>query len=150
MRLQSAIFHLEDTLLGPAGLPNGAEQVLSILKMESVWLAAVTRLDRAAAEDALKQYGLTDYFRVLLSEQETKTNVLSAEMLEKAMRRLHSARMDTVVFCGTAEQISAAKSAGLRAAAVRTEKTGGEWEAMQTTADYAFADYRELLEQDEE
>jgi len=42
MRLQSAIFTLPDALLDGGTLRPGADKVLSILKMESVWLYAVT------------------------------------------------------------------------------------------------------------
>ena len=42
MRLQSAIFTLPDALLDGGALRPGADKVLSILKMESVWLYAVT------------------------------------------------------------------------------------------------------------
>ena len=40
MRLQSAIFTLPDALLDGGTLRPGADKVLSILKMESVWLYA--------------------------------------------------------------------------------------------------------------
>lgn len=47
MRLQSAIFTLPDALLDGGVLRPGADKVLSILKMESVWLYAVTALGPA-------------------------------------------------------------------------------------------------------
>ena len=46
MRLQSAIFTLPDALLDGGALRPGADKVLSILKMESVWLYAVTKRRR--------------------------------------------------------------------------------------------------------
>ena len=53
MRLQSAIFTLPDALLDGGALRPGADKVLSILKMESVWLYAVTALDRTEAQALL-------------------------------------------------------------------------------------------------
>ena len=56
MRLQSAIFTLPDALLDGGALRPGADKVLSILKMESVWLYAVTALDRAEAQALLRSF----------------------------------------------------------------------------------------------
>ena len=58
MRLQSAIFTLPDALLDGGALRPGADKVLSILKMESVWLYAVTALDRAEAQALLRSAGI--------------------------------------------------------------------------------------------
>ena len=58
MRLQSAIFTLPDALLDGGALRPGADKVLSILKMESVWLYAVTALDRAEAQALLCSAGI--------------------------------------------------------------------------------------------
>ena len=52
MRLQSAVFTLEDTLFTPDGAAReGLDKALSLFKMEGVWLGAVTEL---SAEDAQK------------------------------------------------------------------------------------------------
>ena len=68
MRLQSAIFTFPDALLDGGALRPGADKVLSILKMESVWLYAVTAGFRAVAvggavgEDEWRQMcALADY-----------------------------------------------------------------------------------------
>ena len=70
MRLQSAIFTLPDALLDGGALRPGADKVLSILKMESVWLYAVTALDRAEAQALLRSAGIEGDFRGLLTERE--------------------------------------------------------------------------------
>ena len=70
MRLQSAIFTLPDALLDGGALRPGADKVLSILKMESVWLYAVTALDRAEAQALLCSAGIEGDFRGLLTERE--------------------------------------------------------------------------------
>ena len=90
MRLQSAIFTLPDALLDGGALRPGADKVLSILKMESVWLYAVTALDRAEAQALLRSAGIEGDFRGLLTEREAGCAVCSGTMLEKAMRRLRS------------------------------------------------------------
>ena len=66
MRLQSAIFTLPDALLDGGVLRPGADKVLSILKMESVWLYAVTALDRAEAQALLRSAGMTRQRRDLI------------------------------------------------------------------------------------
>ena len=118
MRLQSAIFTLPDALLDGGALRPGADKVLSILKMESVWLYAVTALDRAEAQALLRSAGIEGDFRGLLTEREAGCAVCSGTMLEKAMRRLRSQKADTVIFTGTFALVETAKKAGFRAVAV--------------------------------
>ena len=118
MRLQSAIFTLPDALLDGGALRPGADKVLSILKMESVWLYAVTALDRTEAQALLRSAGIEGDFRGLLTEREAGCAVCSGTMLEKAMRRLRSQKADTVVFTGTLALVETAKKAGFRAVAV--------------------------------
>ena len=113
MRLQSAIFTLPDALLDGGALRPGADKVLSILKMESVWLYAVTALDRAEAQALLRSAGIEGDFRGLLTEREAGCAVCSGTMLEKAMRRLRSQKADTVVFTGTLALVESAKAGGL-------------------------------------
>ena len=84
MRLQSAIFTLPDALLDGGVLRPGADKVLSILKMESVWLYAVTALDRAEAQALLRSAGIEGDFRGLLTEREAGCAVCSGTMLETA------------------------------------------------------------------
>ena len=67
MRLQSAIFTLPDALLDGGALRPGADKVLSILKMESVWLYAVTALDGADARAMQRAAGVEEAFRCLLT-----------------------------------------------------------------------------------
>ena len=125
MRLQSAIFTLPDALLDGGALRPGADKVLSILKMESVWLYAVTALDRTEAQALLRSAGIEGDFRGLLTEREAGCAVCSGTMLEKAMRRLRSQKADTVVFTGTLALVETAKKAGFRAVAVGGAAGGG-------------------------
>ena len=113
MRLQSAIFTLPDALLDGGALRPGADKVLSILKMESVWLYAVTALDRAEAQALLRSAGIEGDFRGLLTEREAGCAVCSRTMLEKAMRRLRSQKADTVVFTGIARARGDGEEGGL-------------------------------------
>ena len=94
MRLQSAVFVIEETLPGR----EDAGKVLSILKMEGVWMYGVTALERAEAERALADAGLADCFRGLLTAREALCTLADAKLYEKAMRRLRSEPRDTIVF----------------------------------------------------
>ena len=132
MRLQSAIFTLPDALLDGGALRPGADKVLSILKMESVWLYAVTALDRAEAQALLRSAGIEGDFRGLLTEREAGCAVCSGTMLEKAMRRLRSQKADTVVFTGTLALVETAKKAGFRAVAVGGAAGEDEWRLSPT------------------
>ncbi|MBQ9721851.1 MAG: HAD family hydrolase [Oscillospiraceae bacterium] len=141
MRLQSAIFSLEDTLTGHAD----ADKVLSILKMEGVWMYAVTDLPRAEAERTLRELGLTDYFRGILTAAEAGCKASEARMYEKAMRRLRSTLRDTVVFVGRPEALRNAKAAGFRTAAVAGAADAEEWIAMRSEAEEIVENYRDFL-----
>lgn len=141
MRLQSAIIDLDTALLDGDTARAGADRVLSILKMEGVWMYAVTAMPRAQAEDALRSAGLDGFFRGILTETEALCPLYSETMLEKALRRLRAQRVDTVVFSGALRGVETAKAAGLRAVAVGGTAGESEWSKMCMLADYELAHY---------
>ncbi len=141
MRLQSAVFCAESALLGK----EDAGKVLSILKMEGVWLYAVTALSRAEAETALRAEGLSDDLRGILTETEALCTLSDGRIYEKAMRRLRSQPRDTVVFTGRLAELYAAKEAGLRVVAVRGAAEPAEWETMCAEAEQAIDSYADFL-----
>ena len=134
-----------DALLDGGALRPGADKVLSILKMESVWLYAVTALDRTEAQALLRSAGIEGDFRGLLTEREAGCAVCSGTMLEKAMRRLRSQKADTVVFTGTLALVETAKKAGFRAVAVGGAAGEDEWRQMCALADYELPHYEDWL-----
>lgn len=138
MRLQSAIFTVEDTLAG-------AEKVLTILKMEGVWMYAVSALPRVEAERLLRDTGTADYFRGLLTADEAGCAVSDAALYEKALRRLRSQPREAVVFTGSPEAMHGAKAAGVRAAAVRGAQPDEVWEAMRAAADEVVERWEDYL-----
>lgn len=141
MRLQSAIFHLEDTLRGQ---PDAA-RVLSILKMEGVRLYGVTDLPREEAEALLADNGLADCFRGLLTSEETRIPAADPAMLERAMRRLRSEKRDTIVFLGRLDALRRAKAAGFRTAAVHGSAPEEEWQLMRAEAGEVVECYGDFL-----
>ncbi len=141
MRLQSAVFSLEDAVLGR----EDVEKVLSLLKMEGVWLYAVTAMERADAERALREAGAKDYFRGVLTEREALCPADSGQMFEKAMRRLRAEHRDTVVFTGRLAALRNARAAGFRAVAVRGAADEEEWNAMRAEADEVAENYAAFL-----
>lgn len=141
MRLQSAVFSVEDAVVGR----EDVNKVLSILKMEGVWLYAVTAMERAEAEAALAEAGAAEFFRGVLTERETKCPLDGAAIYEKAMRRLQSTPRDTVVFTGRLAALRGAKAAGLRVAAVAGAAEADEWAAMRAEADEIVERYADFL-----
>ena len=118
MRLQSAIFTLGDTLFTPDGAAReGLDKALSLFKMEGVWLGAVTALSAEDAQKALEKAGLNSYFRFVLTESVALCKADSGTMFERAMKRLHSQKDDTIVFSGSLAAIQNAKDAGFRTVA---------------------------------
>ena len=146
MRLQSAIFTLEDTLFTPdSAAREGLDKALALFKMEGVWLGAVTALRAEEAQKALEQAGLSSYFRFVLTEQVALCKVDSATMFERAMKRLHGQKDDTAVFSGSLAAIEHAKDAGFRTVAVRGGAEEEVWRAMRTAAAQSLENYSELL-----
>lgn len=146
MRLQSAVFTLEDTLLAPDGSAReDLDKVLSLFKMEGVWLGAVTALRADEAQKALERAGLSSYFRFVLTESVALCKVDSGTMFERAMKRLHSQKDDTIVFSGSLSAIQNAKDAGFRTVAVQGSAGAADWSTMQQLATQSLAQYSELL-----
>ena len=146
MRLQSAVFTLEDTLLAPDGSAReDLDKVLSLFKMEGVWLGAVTALRADEAQKALERAGLSSYFRFVLTEQVALCKVDSGTMFERAMKRLHGQKDDTAVFSGSLAAIQNAKNAGFRTVAVQGSAGAADWSTMQQLATQSLAQYSELL-----
>lgn len=148
MRLQSAIFTMDDALL-LSGTPEerGAlEKVLALFKMEGIWLGAVTAQESECAQRQLARAGLAPYFRFVLSEGIALCGADSGTMFERAMRRLRSQKGDTVVFSASLCAIENAKAAGFRTVAVRAGADEEGWEALRAAATESLADYSELLE----
>ena len=146
MRLQSAVFTLEDTLLAPDGSAReDLDKVLSLFKMEGVWLGAVTALRADEAQKALERAGLSSYFRFVLTEDVALCGVDSGTMFERAMKRLHGQKDDTAVFSGSLSAIQNAKDAGFRTVAVQGSAGAADWSTMQQLATQSLAQYSELL-----
>ena len=146
MRLQSAIFMLEDTLLrGDGTVREGLDKVLSIFKMESIWLYAVTGKTHAEGEEALKRAGLADYFRGVLSEDIARCPYDSGTMFERAMKRMLADKQDTVVFAGRLAAIENAKAAGFRTVAVSGTADAEEWAKMTAIATETLENYGDYL-----
>ena len=146
MRLQSAVFVLEDTLHAPDGSAREyLDKVLSLFKMEGVWLGAVTALRADEAQKALERAGLSSYFRFVLTEDVALCGVDSGTMFERAMKRLHGQKDDTAVFSGSLAAIQNAKNAGFRTVAVQGSAGAADWSTMQQLATQSLAQYSELL-----
>ena len=146
MRLQSAIFMLEDTLLRDDGTAReGLDKALAIFKMESVWLYAVTEKTHAEGEAQLKRAGLFDYFRGVLSPEIARCPHDSGMMFERAMKRMLSDKRDTVVFAGRLAAIENAKGAGFRTVAVSGAADAEEWAKMTALATEALENYGDYL-----
>ena len=140
MRLQSAIFTLGDTLFTPDGAAReGLDKTLSLFKMEGVWLGAED------AQKALEKAGLNSYFRFVLTESVALCKADSGTMFERAMKRLHSQKDDTIVFSGSLSAIQNAKDAGFRTVAVQGSAGAADWSTMQQLATQSLAQYSELL-----
>ena len=147
MRLQSAIFTLEDTLFTPDGAAREGltAEALALFKMEGVWLGAVTALRADEAQKALERAGLSSYFRFVLTEDVALCGVDSGTMFERAMKRLHGQKDDTAVFSGSLAAIQNAKNAGFRTVAVQGSAGAADWSTMQQLATQSLAQYSELL-----
>lgn len=122
----------------------GVDRFLSLLKMQGVWMYVATATDRAQAEAALEHTKLRDYFRGIITCTEAGHGKDDPEIFEKAMRRLHSNKKDTVVFEDSLHAIRAAKAAGFRVAGVYDAFNEADQDAIRAECDYyirAFEDW---------
>ena len=125
----------------------GVEKFLSLLKMEGVWMYVATATDRPLAEAALRHAGIDGYFRGLITSQEVGVGKgESAEIYERAMRRLQSNKKDTVVFEDAYHAIQTAKAAGFRVAAVYDASEEANQPAIREMADYYIRSFEEMFE----
>ena len=125
----------------------GVEKFLSLLKMEGVWMYVATATDRPLAEAALRHAGIDHYFRGLITVAEVGVGKRdSAEIYERAMRRLQSNKKDTVVFEDAFHAIRTAKAAGFRVAAVYDASEEANQPAIRELADYYIRSFEEMFE----
>ena len=125
----------------------GVEKFLSLLKMEGVWMYVATATDRPLAEAALRHAGIDHYFRGLITVAEVGVGKRdSAEIYERAMRRLQSNKKDTVVFEDAFHAIRTAKAAGFRVAAVYDASEEANQPAIREMADYYIRSFEEMFE----
>ena len=147
MRLQSAIFTFPDALLDGGALRPGADKVLSILKMEGVWMYVATATHRRLTEKALKTAGIDQYFRGIITSADAGNHKRdSADIYEMAMRRLQSNKRDTVVFEDALYAIRTAKAAGFRVAGVYDVTEEDDQPEIQRISDYYIRSYEELVQ----
>lgn len=123
----------------------GVEKVLSLLKMQGVWMYVATSTDRPQAELALRSTGLDGYFRGLLTAAETGAGKDSPVIFEKCLTRLRCRREDCVVFEDTLTAVRTAKAAGFRVAAVYDAVSEADQPALRELADYYLRSFEELL-----
>ena len=110
----------------PTARARGTRQALSLFKMEGVWLSAVTALSAEDAQKALEKAGLSSYFRFVLTESVALCKADSGTMFERAMKRLHSQKDDTIGLSGSLAAIKRedAVFAPWRCREVRARRTG--------------------------
>lgn len=147
MRLQSAIFTLDDTMLSPAAQAEREEieKVLSLFKMEGVWLGGVTARDDAPALAALQAAGFAPYFRFVLTQRVALCDADSGTMLRRAMKRLHGTKEDTVIFSASPSALKNARAEGFCTVAVRLGADESAWSARKALADETLEHFSELL-----
>ena len=106
-----------------------------------------TATDRPLAEAALRHAGIDHYFRGLITVAEVGVGKRdSAEIYERAMRRLQSNKKDTVVFEDAFHAIRTAKAAGFRVAAVYDASEEANQPAIREMADYYIHSFEEMFE----
>lgn len=122
------------------------KEFLSILKMEGVWMYVATEAERRMATEALRNAGLLDYFRGILTCGEIGHDKSTPEIYEGCMRRLHSNKRDTVVFEDSLRGIRTAKRAGFRVAAIYDPASEKDKAEIQSLADYYIHSYDEMFQ----
>lgn len=120
----------------------GVERVLSLLKMEGVWMYVATATDHPLAEIALERTGLMKYFRGVVTCADAGRDKTDPAIYEMALRRLRCRREDAVVFEDALFALRTAKRAGFRTAGV-FDPAEAEQEALRAEADYYIRSYED-------
>ena len=126
----------------------GVKEFLALLKIEGVWMYIATATDRQITEKALRCAGIRDYFRGIVTTDETGCDKHSPEIFERAMRRLQSTKRDTVVFEDAPHAVRCAKDAGFRVCAVYDPSNEAEQEELKAIADYYVKSFEEFTKRD--
>lgn len=124
----------------------GVKPFLSLLKMEGVDMYVATATDRHLAEAGLRHAGIDGYFKGMLTCQEVGKGKDDPEIFERAMRRMQSNKLDTVVFEDALHAIQTAKAAGFRVAAVYDPSAEDQQEEIRSLADYYIRSFEEMFE----
>lgn len=125
----------------------GVKNLLSLLKIEGVWMYVATATDRHLAESALRHAGIRDYFRGIVTSAETGVGKdVSPEIYERAMRRLRSNKKDTVIFEDALHAVRTAKAGGFRVAAVYDPSAEEDQAEIRSLADYYIRSFEEMFE----
>lgn len=125
----------------------GVERLLSLMKMEGVWMYVATATDHPLAEIAMDHADLTKYFRGIVTCGDAGRGKEDPEVYEMALRRLRCRKEETVVFEDALFALRTAKAAGFRTVAVY-DPTEPDQDAMKAEADYyirSFEDWTELV-----
>lgn len=138
---------VEDHYTHHAEAKTGVKKVLSLLKMEGVWMYVATNTERRLAEAALKHAGIRDYFRGILTCGEVGAGKKdSPEIYERCLTRLQSHKRDTVVFEDAVHAIRTAKAAGFRVCAVYDPSAEADQEEIKAISDYYIRSFEEFFE----
>ena len=105
-----------------------------------------TATDRPLAEAALRHAGIDTTSGDLSLWRRWGRQKESAEIYERAMRRLQSNKKDTVVFEDAFHAIQTAKAAGFRVAAVYDASEEAHQEEIRGLADYYIRSFEEMFE----
>jgi HAD superfamily hydrolase (TIGR01509 family) len=124
----------------------GADKLLSLLKMEGVWMYLATATDRPQAEAALRHTGLDRYFRGILTCSEIGAGKDSPLIFEKCLTRLRCRRDACVVFEDSLHAIQTAKEAGFQVAAVYDASSEADQPEIRKLADYYIRSYDEFFD----
>ncbi len=125
----------------------GVKKVLSLLKMDGVWMYVATNTDRRLVEAALKHAGIRDYFRGILTCGEVGAGKKdSPEIYERCLTRLQSHKRDTVVFEDAIHAIRTAKAAGFRVCGVYDPSAEADQEEIKALSDYYIRSFEEFFE----
>ncbi len=141
------VAEVEDFYATEVQLKPGVQKFLSLLKMEGVWMYVATNTDRRLAEIALKHTGIRSYFRGVLTCGEVGLGKAeSAEIFERAMRRLQSQKRDTVIFEDSLHAIRTAARAGFRICGVYDAASEADQAEIQSLSETYIRSFEEMFQ----
>ncbi len=130
--------HYDEDILPMPGVPH----LLARLQAQGIKMAVATASDRELAESSLQRLGLLNYFEFIITCDEVGEGKSSPQVYEKALRRLGTSKVRTLVAEDALHALQTAHRAGFPTAAIEEAHSVADKSAKKQVATYYVLSYQ--------